>query len=253
MQPEQAAELIWSEAHHDRWFPESLQGALTLEEALQTQLHVRNRKQDSGPQGGWKVGLTSERVRARYGTDARPFGHIMAKDVYTSGSVISLANFSPAAIEPELCFTLGETLKGPDITPERVRAAVSAVSPAFELNQNRTGGVKDFPLTVADNLSQWGLVVGPALSPLPSDFDFTTMQVVLRRGDEEIARAGGPEVIDDHFLSLSILANTLAEHGEVLGEGMRVITGSYAKVDVTPGESWHAEFSGVGSVAIEFS
>ena len=253
MQPEQAADLIWSEAGEGRWFPPALQGQLTLEEALRAQLLVRDRKAASGPQGGWKIGLTSERVRARYGIDARPFGHIMARDIYESGADIPLANFPHAAIEPELCFTMGETLTGPGITPERVRKAVSAASPGFELNQGRAQGVKDFPLTVADNLSQWGIVTAAGLSPLPADFDFTAMQVTLRRGDEEIARAVGADVIDDHFLSLSILANTLADYGEPLAAGMRVITGSYAKVDVSPGEHWQADFAGIGSISISFS
>jgi 2-keto-4-pentenoate hydratase len=254
MDAQQVGDLIFNEARAGHWFPQALRGQLTLELALRAQLAVRNRKRAlGGRQGGWKVGLTSERVRKRYGTDARPFGHIMAEDIYESGGTVSLLRFPNASIEPELCFTIGTTLEGPGVTPAQARKAVAAVSPGFELNQNRAGGVKDFPLTVADNLSQWGIVAGPPLQPLPAKLDLAKMQVTLRRGKQVVAEAvGGPETIDDHFLSLSILANTLAAYGEVLATGMRVITGSFAKLDVAAGETWTATFSGIGEVSIRF-
>lgn len=254
MEPQQAGNLIFNESRAGRWFPESLRGTLSLEDALRTQLAVRNRKLGMGrAQGGWKVGLTSSRVRKRYGTDARPFGHVMADDIYSSGATIPLLRFPNASIEPELCFTIGETLTGPGVTPAQVRKAVAAVSPGFELNQDRAQGVKDFGLSVADNLSQWGIVAGPPLQPLPASMDLAAITVTLRRGDDVVAQTqGGPETIDDHFLSLSILVNTLATYGESLKAGMRVITGSFAKVPVHAGETWSAEFSGIGSLSVSF-
>lgn len=255
MDPQDAGELIYLEAQQGRWFPEPLLGELDLDGALKAQLYVRDRKLAAGArQGGWKIGLTSERVRKRFGTDARPFGHILAGDLYASGATVPLADFPHAALEPELCFTIGETVRGPGITPERIRKATAAVSAGFELNQGRAQGVQDFPLTVADNLSQWGIVTGDTLQPIPPDLDLSRITVTFRKGAEVVAEtAGGPETIDDHFLSLSILANTLAEYGEVLAAGMRVITGSFAKVDVAAGETWSATFSGIGDVTVSFA
>ena len=254
MDPQQVGDLIFNEARMGRWFPEALRGRLTLDEALRAQLAVRNRKVGmGGRQGGWKIGLTSGRVRKRYGTDARPFGHIMADDIYESGATVPLRRFPHASLEPELCFTIGETLRGPGITPAQVRKATAAVSPGFELNQGRAQGVKDFPLTVADNLSQWGIVAGSPLQPIPATLDLARLKVTLRRGGEVVAETlGGPETIDDHFLSLSILVNTLAVYGEVLASGMRVITGSFAKVDVAAGQTWTADFAGIGEVQVSF-
>jgi 2-keto-4-pentenoate hydratase len=252
MDPRQAGDLIFNEARAGHWFPAALRGQLTLQQALAAQLAVRDRKrQIGGRQGGWKVGLTSSRVRKRYGTDARPFGHIMAEDIYESGATVPLLRFPFASIEPELCFTIGETLRGPGITPAQVRKATAAVSAGFELNQGRAQGVKDFPLTVADNLSQWGIVVGGTLQPIPAKLELSKITVTLRKGKQVVSETkGGPETIDDHFLSLSILANTLAQYGEVLAAGMRVITGSFAKVDVRAGETWSADFSGVGEISV---
>lgn len=255
MNLQQASELLWREARAGRYFPEALRGRLSLAEALRVQLLVRDRKIAAGDrQAGWKIGLTSARVRRRYGSDARPFGHIMAADVYSSGASVSLSRFTHGAIEPELCFTIGTTLRGPGATPADARAAVSAVSAAFELNQNRARGVADFPLNVADNLSQWGLVAGETLSPVPAGLDFAGIGMQCHRGDELVAQAvGDAEHIDDHFLSLSILANTLAEYGEVLEAGMRVITGSFSKHDIGAGETWRARFDGIGEVRVCFA
>ncbi len=254
----ESADLLWNEAREGRWFPVALRGRLTLDEALQVQLAVRNRKVAAGGgnavQAGWKVGLTSRRVRDRHGTDARPFGHIMAGDVYSSGAEIPLAEFPGASIEPELCFLFGQRLAGPGATPAAARAAVAGVAAGFELNQNRAQGVGDFPLTVADNLSQWGLMTGDQLAPLPPEVDLAALEVVLRRDGGEVSRAlGNADTIDDHFLSLSILANTLAGYGEAVEAGSRVITGSFAKFEVAAGEHWEAFFSGIGSISVSFA
>ncbi len=217
------------------------------------QLGVLEKKQAAGERlAGWKVGLTSGRVRARYGTDARPFGHIIARRVFASGVEVPYGEIINCAVEPELCFLIGETVRGPEATPQAVRAAVAGVSAGFELNEPRNRGTTDFPLAVADNLSQWGIVHGGTLQPIPADFDFAALRVELRCNGETRATAVGAEVIDDHFLSLSILANTLAKYGQALEAGMRVITGSFAKEDVNRGETWQAEFAGIGTVEARF-
>jgi 2-keto-4-pentenoate hydratase len=249
----QAAELIWTESQQGRYFPEPLRGKLTLDEALRAQLGVLERKKAAGEaQAGWKVGLTSARVRARYGSEERPFGHIMAHRVFDSGVEVPAGPILNCAVEPELCFLIGETLRGPDVTPEAVRAAVAGVSAGYELNEGRSGGVADFPLTVADNLSQWGIVIGETLKPIPADFDFAALRMEIRCNGESEASSVGADVIDDHYLSLSILANNLAKYGLALETGQRVITGSYSKHDAKPGETWRAEFAGIGAVEAKF-
>ncbi len=251
MDTSQAAELIWSEAAQGRWFPEALRGTLDFASAHQVQLAVLEKRQAGGDTlAGWKVGFTSERVRAKYGTDERPFGHLMASGVHASNATVPI--FPHAAIEPELCFTIGSRLGAPDVTPEQARAAVAGVAAGFELNQGRARGVEDTALAIADNLSQWGIVHGGALAPIPADFDLNAISVTLRKGGQQVSSVVGREVIDDHFLSLSLLARNLHRHGLALEPGQRVITGSFDKVDVGVGESWEAEFSGIGTVAVSF-
>lgn len=251
MEIEQAAELIWTEAAQGRWFPEALRGQLNLDTGHQVQLAVRARKLAAGrTQAGWKVGFTSERVRKKYGTEERPFGHLMDDGVHQSGATVAI--FPHAKIEPEICLTLGSALRGAEVTPAQARQAVSAVSAAFELNQGRAQGVSEIALAVADNLSQYGIVTGDALSPVPASLDLGEMTVILRRDGEVVSSVLGREVIDDHFLSLSMLARGLARYGLGLEPGQRVITGSFDNVEVAAGQSWEAEFSGLGRVAVRF-
>ena len=160
-----AAQLIWDEARQGRYFPQALQGQLSLDQGLKIQLNILERRKAEGQQhAGWKIGLTSARVRAKYGTDDQPFGHIMAHRVLASGAEVACGEIVNCSVEPELCFTIGETLKGPGVTAEQARGAVASVCAGFEINESRADGVSDFTLTVADNMAQWGIVMAHPLS-----------------------------------------------------------------------------------------
>ena len=103
MNTAEAADLIWSETRQGRYFPEALHGQLSLQDALAVQLAVLERKKAEGQtQAGWKVGLTSDRVRKRLGSEERPFGHIMAHRVFEAGTAVPSGEIINCALEPEL-------------------------------------------------------------------------------------------------------------------------------------------------------
>lgn len=253
MNIDDAVQALWSSTQAGGPFPEGLKSGLTLAEALSIQLAMLERRKAAGEkQAGWKVGLTSPAVRAKYGSEERPFGHIMAHRVLDAGASVPVGEIPQCGVEAELCFTMGETLRGPGVDAARAWGAVAAVSPAFEVLEKRGGGGAGFTLAVADNLSHWGIVVGGAVAPVPEGAALAEVTMQMRRNGEPQANVVGAEVIDDHFLSLSLLANRLAEHGLALEEGQRVITGSYTKHDPAAGEQWEAEFSGIGKVSVAF-
>lgn len=247
----EAARLLLTEAQQGRHFPPALRGQLTLAEALHVQLAVRDAKVEAGDrQAGWKTALSSPRAQAGQPPAARAFGHIMAADVRASGAEVALGH-GPLGLEPELCFTLGQTLRGPGVTPAQARAAVSAMSAAFELVQDRARGVADFPLNVAHNLSQWGLVLGEQAAAPPTGRALAAIRMQCERDGARVADSiGDAALIDDHFVSLSVLANTLAYYGEALAAGMRVITGAFSFHPLAPGQHWRAQFAGVGAVSV---
>jgi 2-keto-4-pentenoate hydratase len=249
---ERSIDRLWEihasgEALPARWNP-----PLDFAASLRVQLGILDRKLAGGAElAGWKMGLTSARVRERLGTEDQPFGYLLASGVQTPGGKVSLDSISPlAGIENELCFTMAETLPAEGVTPVLARKATRAVAAGMEINELRTDG-KDFGLLVADGLAQWGIVPGPE-QPLDAAFNSDDVRTTLSRNGEVQSESLGRDVIDDHFISLAVLANTLGRFGRRLEAGQKVITGSFSNHKVRETGHWAADFGPIGSVDIHF-
>jgi len=253
MDVNEAADRIWTGYRRSEFFPSELVGGLSFDEALQVQLDILERRLAGGERlAGWKIGLTSATVRAHFGTERQPFGHILESGVIRSPGEVALDDLVVGCgVEPELCVSMESDLRGPGVTAADARAAVASIAPGMEINQKRSGGVTDFELSVADNLTQWAIVQGPA-SPVTDDFDSDALRVTMSCNGEVRADVVGRDVIDDHFVSIATLANVLAEYGRHLEAGQRLITGSFSKHDVSRGEEWSAEFAGLGACSVRF-
>ena len=228
-------------------------GKLTIEDAEAIQLDILDRWCSRGESlGGWKIGMTSGSSRDLFGRGVRPFGHVLANRVIESDDELKFAAIKRCGVENELCFVMNRDLRGASVTAAMARAAVLGVAPAFEVNETRIVGEADGPARVADNLSQWGIVVGPLTKPLPENFDWDSLQVVLRRDGIEVERVSARGHIDDHFESLAALARELAKFGRGLRAGEHVITGSFTRQVVHGPSRWDADFSALGCVAIRF-
>ncbi len=218
-------------------------------QTLQTQL--LQRWLDSGEAiGGWKIGMTSGASRNAMGEGVRPFGFVLASRVIRSGSTLPLPALHRGQVENELCLRLAEPL-GAGATAASARAAVAAVLPAFEINQKRLPAGASAGLRVADNLSNWGIVVGEPVEPI-DNLDNLCVTLVGEAGDitgpiESVSSQGH---IDNHYQSLATLANRLAEFGHQLNPGDHVITGAYGKTPFAAGR-FAGEFDlGIGRVEI---
>ena len=253
MNVNEAVDCIWEGYRHGKYFPSELVGKLSFDEALRVQLDLLERKLAHGERlAGWKIGLTSATVRAHFGTERQPFGHIVESGVIPSPGEVALDDLVVGCgVEPELCVMMGSDLRGPGVTASEARAAVASIAPGMEINQKRSGGITDLELSVADNLTQWAIVQGPS-SPIADDFDSDSLHVTMSCNDEVRADIVGRDVIDDHFVSIAALANILGEYGRGLEAGQRLITGSFSKHDVARGEEWRAEFAGLGTCSVRF-
>ena len=205
---------------------------MTIDDALDEQL-IRLAR-DGRPLLGWKVGFTSERARKAVGSDARPFGHLL--NVLDSGSEVDASSIKGCSIEPELCFTIDEG------------GSAAAVSAGFELNERRieTGDVEAL---IADNLINWGIVVGDSVAAVD---DINAVDVTLSCNGEVRFAGVSRDHLDDHYASIERLSETLAAHGRKLEPGQRVITGAFTRFKVAAGEVWSAAYSGIGSVEVTF-
>lgn len=103
---------------------------------------------------------------------------------------------------------------------------------------------------LADDLTQWGIVVGDRASP-----DALSPELRVRLSCDGVAKAeAGPDYeIDDPFLSLARLAATLHRFGLAIEPGDHVITGAWARCAIEAPGRWTAEFTGIGSVSVEFT
>ena len=53
-------------------------------------------------------------------------------------------------------------------------------------------------------------------------------------------------------MSIGLLARALDEHGVALEPGQKIITGAVGRFPAVPGDTWRSEFSGVGTVEVQF-
>ena len=140
---------------------------------------------------------------------------------------------------------------GAGATAQTARAAVAGIAPAFEINQKRLTGAAGPGLRVADDLSNWGIVAGDTV-PIPDSLEEMTVALYAERdgADHPIESVSSRGHIDDHFESLATLARRLAEFGQQLETGQRVITGAYGKTPFAAG-TYRGDFDlNVGSVAV---
>lgn len=200
---------------------------------------------------GRKVGLTSAAMRAQLGVDQPDFGVLLGDTQYDDGSTAAAASFINPRIEPEIAFLLCSDLRGPGVTAADAMAAVDHVSAALEIIDSR---IVDWRIhlvdTVADNASYGGFVLGTGVA-LTKDLDLAAVECSLFAGDTVVQSGRGDAVLGSSINSLVWLANTLGHRGVGLVAGDIVLPGSItAAVAMAPGDTFRAEFSGIGSVSI---
>lgn len=269
IKPQQAAEILWQARRQGQSNPQALRGVLSVEDGYRTQMLLLARHKEHGDvQAGWKLGATAPAVRKLFGSDTAVTAHLLARNRIAaegpSGGCAALTGAVNPCIEAELLLVLGAPLQGPGVTAEQARAAVAAVAPAFEIVDFWSKPSADPGLAVAENVYQRAYVIGPELRPCPAGFDPGALHMTLTRDGETaagtsrqrevVAEGLGREVVDNQFESLAFLANTLAAYGAALEAGQIVLTGSFnAPPPVAPGQTWRAEFAGLGAVTVRFT
>ena len=122
---------------------------------------------------------------------------------------------------------------------------MASVLPAFEINQKRLHPDAPAPLRIADNLSNWGIVIGDPVAPGAT---LEKMTVTLSDENKIIETVASQGHIDDHYQSLATLANHLGQYNHALEPGQYVITGAYGKTPFAPG-TFQGHFDcGIGDV-----
>ena len=246
-------DLVWDNAQRGIYYPESLNGKLSLDDAYRVNLAITQRRVTQGEkQAGWKVGVTAKAMQQQMGVHQPVFGVLFESGHRDSGVKLNFADLIEPSVENELCITMGASLRGPGVTMEQTRTAMASVAPALEIVERR-GVFSDLPLAMADNAQQKHFVTAPAMAYDPATMRLSeaSVEVFLNGLTREIA--SGAEVMGDPVASVTWLANKLAEFDLALEAGMRVMSGSFTKqYRIKHGDRIESRFIPFGTVSVDF-
>ena len=252
-------DLVWDNAQRGIYYPESLHGKLTLDDAYRVNLAITRRRIERGErQAGWKVGVTAKAMQEQMGVHQPVFGVLFESGHRDSGLSLKFDDLIEPSVENELCITMGQTLRGPSVTIEQTRAAIASVAPALEIVERR-GVFSDLPLAMADNAQQKHYITAkesawqPVSRGWPKAMRLSESYVEVYLNGDRQEKASGVEVMGDPVASVTWLANKLAEFDLPLQAGMRVMSGSFTKqYRIKRGDAIESRFDPFGPVSVRF-
>jgi 2-keto-4-pentenoate hydratase len=215
----------------------------TVDDALSVQnaLVALMMKKEHARVAGYKVSLTSQRMRDWLQIHEPCSGQVLSSRVHESGYEVRVSDFVRLAIEMEVCVILAQGMSG-SCTPDDVRKNLRSVHCSYELVEDRGADLTrlDVKSLVSDNSWNAGIVLGPA-GPLGLDLRnrsgwLRVNGVVTHEGNTAETIGGDP------LNAVAWLAKHLGELGKAIEPGQPVMTGS-----IIP-----SQFIGAGNV-LEFA
>jgi 2-keto-4-pentenoate hydratase len=203
---------------------------------------------------GRKIGLTSIAVQRQLGVRQPDFGALFADMAVVEGGTVPLGRLLQPKVEAEVALVLGADLPHADCTVAELLRATEFALPALEIVDSR---VADWDIsivdTVADNASSGLFVLGGTPVPL-NRVDLRAVRMTLSRNNEVVSEGGGTDCLGSPLNAALWLASALARMGDPLRTGEVVLTGALGPMVVAaPGDVFHADISGLGSVEARFA
>ncbi|MBF6173127.1 2-keto-4-pentenoate hydratase [Nocardia blacklockiae] len=217
-------------------------------------INIRQRLAGGARVVGHKVGLSSKAMQQMMGVDEPDYGHLLGEMQVFEDVPVDTSKYLYPRVEVEVGFVLGKDLPGAECTEADVLDATVAYAPAIELIDTR---IKEWKIalcdTIADNASSAGWVLGPERVE-PRLLDIRKIDARLTRNGEVVAEGRSDAVLGDPTIAVAWLARKVASFGVRLQAGDIVLPGSCTRaIDARPGDAFHAEFAGLGSVRLNFS
>jgi 2-oxo-hept-3-ene-1,7-dioate hydratase len=226
---------------------------ITIDDAYAISTEVAKRKIAGGAKLiGHKVGLTSKAMQRSSQIDEPDYGHLLDYMMIADGARVAHENYCLPRVEIELAFILGKPLLGPDVRLPDVLRATEYVVPAIEIVDARLQDPRKIFDTVADNGAAAGIVIGGR--PVgPLDVDLRWVGGIMYRNSEIEETGVAAGVLGHPALGVVWLANKLGAHGVALEAGQIVLAGSFTRVVFArKGDTLHADFGELGSIAVQF-
>jgi 2-keto-4-pentenoate hydratase len=229
--------------------------AMDVVDSYEVQLiNIRERLEQGARILGHKVGLSSKAMQQMMGVDEPDYGHLLDDMALSEARPADASRYCYPRVEVEVGFILGESLPGDGCTEEDVLAATEYVAPAIELIDSR---IVDWRIglvdTIADNASSAGFVLGKE-RVRPGEIDLLGIDATLTRNGEMVAEGRSDAVLGNPVTAVAWLARKVASFGVRLEAGHVVLPGSCTRaIDVRPGDEFHADFKGLGTVSLSFT
>ena len=216
-------------------------------------INIRQRVAEGARVGGHKVGLSSEAMQKMMGVEEPDYGHLLSEMECFEDQPVAAGRYLFPRLEVEVAFILADDLPGAGCTEDDVLAATAAFAPSIEIIDTR---IKDWKIslcdTIADNASSGGFVLGRERVS-PKDIDVNAIEAVLSRDGEVVAEGRSDAVLGSPVTAVAWLARKVDSFGVRLKAGDIILPGSCTRaIDARPGESFVADFTGLGSVRVSF-
>ena len=227
---------------------------LDVVDAYEIQLiNIRQRVAEGARVIGHKVGLSSEAMQKMMNVDEPDYGHLLDEMQVFEETPVRSGRYLYPRVEVEVGFILADDLPGAGCTEDDVLAATAAFAPAIELIDTR---IKNWQIklcdTIADNASSAGWVLGQGRVS-PKDVDIKAIDAVLKNNGEVVAEGRSDAVLGNPVTAVAWLARKVEAFGVRLKAGDIVLPGSCTRaIDAPPGSRFVADFSGLGSVRLDF-
>ncbi|MDP6590791.1 MAG: fumarylacetoacetate hydrolase family protein [Alphaproteobacteria bacterium] len=210
------------------------------------------------PALGWKIAATSAAGQKHIGVDAPLAGRLLEGKLHESGAELPAAHLHMAVVEAEFVFRLADDLpaRGRDYSAEDVTAAAAALHLGIEVPDSR---FEDFtsvgaPQLIVDNACTEFFVLGEAVPERWREIDLAGHHVALAINGETAAEGRGANVLGDPRRALAWLANDRIAHGQPLGAGEIVTTGTcIVPAAIVAGDHVVADFGALGRVSVQFT
>lgn len=177
-------------------------------------------------------------------------GYLTGATVLPAGGACSLDSTTLAGAEAEIAITIGRDVPG-GAGVEEACTAVASLAPAIEI-LDLVPPFDDLEAIIAGNLFHRAVVLGTALPDRPGG-SLSGITVRALYNGAEVGSADAAAALGSIANVVRLTADFLADFGERLSAGDRIISGSIAqRFPVRPGDLVAADFGPLGALQVQF-
>lgn len=210
---------------------------MNIERGTRALLTRRREKVAQGAEPiGWKIGFNVPAIQEKLGIDAPLAGYLTSDGLLEDGATWSLGDEGEVVVESEVAVELGDDAR-----------SIVALMPALEL-ADPPDLAQDVETILAGNIFHRAVAFGPRVET--GDPGAARILVNGELQHEILAQEAGARLEE----MVDVVAQRLADAGEQLEAGQRIITGVLAPPHpAQPGDVVRLEIDGLGGVELRFS